>query len=150
MSLICQLVNDPQDLINLATIDQQVNLTPWSLTSYQQALNNKHYVILGLYYENRLIGGCVYSKIIDEAEILQLCISANYQRRGYANFLLTQLSQQLRQSLIEQVFLEVMVNNQAAINLYHKLGFNIISCRKNYYKIKGATYDAWLMALNLS
>jgi len=42
---------------------------------------------------------------------------------------------------VETVTLEVAVNNEAAINLYKKFGFEIIHIRKKYYN----GIDAYLM-----
>ncbi|MDQ5948671.1 MAG: [ribosomal protein S18]-alanine N-acetyltransferase [Pseudomonadota bacterium] len=42
-----------------------------------------------------------------------------------------------------------MVGNLAAINLYHKIGFNVISTRKNYYNVNGKYIDALVMAKQL-
>ena len=42
---------------------------------------------------------------------------------------------------IENVILEVNINNKPALNLYQKLGFNIINIRKGYYNGE----DAYIM-----
>jgi ribosomal-protein-alanine N-acetyltransferase len=46
------------------------------------------------------------------------------------------------------VFLEVARDNAAAIALYKKMGFSLISTRKNYYQINNTRVDALVMMLD--
>lgn len=136
-----------EEAISLANIDISVNPSAWSTENYLDAIKNENQCILGIFNEqNLLIGGVSYSCVLDEAEILQVCISSNQQRNGYASQLFGHLFDMLIDSGVTQVFLEVRCNNTPAINLYHKLGFNIIAERKNYYKINGKLFDALIMA----
>lgn len=138
------------ELSELANIDAQANRSPWSLPSYQQAAQQENQKIIGAYATTgQLLGACVYSQVLDEGEILQLCIRSEKQRNGYAYQLLNQICIDLQSQQISQLFLEVMVGNLPAINLYQKLGFNIISTRKNYYNVNGKYIDALIMAKQL-
>lgn len=138
------------ELIELASLDARANLSPWSLFSYKQAYQQASQKIIGAYdLTGELLGACVYSQVLDESEILQLCIRYEKQRNGYAYQLLNQICYDLQTQQITQIFLEVMVGNQPAINLYQKLGFNVIGTRKNYYNVDGKYIDALMMAKQL-
>ena len=139
-----------EEVALLAKIDTSVNPSAWSTENYLDAIKNENQQILGIFEEpNFLVGGISYSSVLDEAEILQVCISSEQQRNGYASQLFNHLFDILVNSGITQIFLEVRCNNTPAIKLYHKLGFNIIAERKNYYKIDGKLFDALIMAKSL-
>jgi len=134
----------------LAAIDMRVNPSHWKHSSYLDAFNSPNQYIIGIFTDNnQLAGGLVYSKVLDEAEILQICIDTQFQKQGLAQKLFDYLLNTLIKQNIQQVFLEVRQNNHAAINLYHKAGFNIIAERKDYYRIHGKTYNALIMAKTL-
>ncbi|RTL00856.1 MAG: ribosomal-protein-alanine N-acetyltransferase [Proteobacteria bacterium] len=137
---------EAKDLPHVQQIDKAANLTPWTLHNYQQSLEDPNHYLLGLVNDNdELIATCVYSLVMDEAEILQLVVDKNFQGNGYGYLLLKQVCNILSQTAT-QLFLEVRVGNTTAINLYHKLGFNIVGKRKNYYHVNGKYVDAILMA----
>lgn len=135
-----------EDLAAACDIDKNSNRSPWSLHDYQQSFKDEKHFLLGLFDENQLLGFCVYSVVLDEAEILQLVVQGSSQGNGYGQMLLSKVCAILNEQNITQLFLEVMVGNSIAINLYHKIGFNIIGKRKNYYNIDGKRFDAILMA----
>lgn len=137
---------EAKDLSLMQQIDKTANLTPWTLHNYQQSLEDPNHYLLGLVDDNdKLIATCVYSLVMDEAEILQLVVDKNFQGNGYGYLLLKQVCNILSQTAT-QLFLEVRVGNATAINLYHKLDFNIVGKRKNYYHVNGKYVDAILMA----
>lgn len=111
--------------------------SPWSQASFQQELafpHNHYYVIK---QSQTIIGyaGIAHFPTPDNtgrSEILTLGIAPPYQQQGLGKrlleFLLTTADE-----LHNEVFLEVRTDNQPAINLYIKLGFEKIALRKNYY-----------------
>lgn len=146
--MLCTVSNSELD--EIAALDAQVNRSAWSLFNYQQSAQDDNHQILGAYDEDdQIIGVCVFSRVLDEAEILQIFVRHEKQRNGYATILLEQVCQLLQIQQVNQIFLEVMVGNTSAINLYEKLGFNVIGNRKNYYKVDGKYIDALLMAKQL-
>lgn len=146
--MLCTVSNS--ELAEIAALDAQVNRSAWSLFNYQQSAQDDNHQILGAYDEDdQIIGICVFSRVLDEAEILQIFVRHEKQRNGYATILLEQVCQLLQIQQVNQIFLEVMVGNTSAINLYEKLGFNVIGNRKNYYKVDGKYIDALLMAKQL-
>lgn len=133
------------DLPIVQQLDKMANFTPWTLHNYQQSLDDPNHYLIGLWNDKQLIGTCVYSVVMDEAEILQIVIDKSFQGNGYGYLLLKHVCDILAPTA-SQLFLEVRVGNTNAINLYHKLGFNIVGKRKNYYLVDGKYFDAILMA----
>ena len=142
------IFNQPTEaeLARLSAIDREANRSPWTLHSYQESFEDQNHHFVCLRNEDEIIGCCVYSMVLNEAEILQLVIKRAQQNNGYGYLLFKHVCDKLSASNIEQIFLEVMVGNTSAINLYHKLGFNIVGNRKNYYHVDGKYIDAILMA----
>ena len=69
----------------------------------------------------------------DTADILNIGIDPDLQRRGYGKGLLNHVIKELRKRNIGEIFLEVRSGNKSAIQFYKKQGFKEISVRKNYY-----------------
>jgi ribosomal-protein-alanine acetyltransferase len=72
--------------------------------------------------------GFMVSRVIapDESEILNIAVAPETRRGGIATALIESLT-------TAEVFLEVRVSNEAAQNLYRKLGFRVVGLRENYY-----------------
>jgi len=69
----------------------------------------------------------------DTADILNIGIDPDFQRKGYATGLLNHLIEELRKRKIVEILLEVRIGNKSAIQFYKKQGFKEISVRNNYY-----------------
>ncbi len=91
-----------------------------------QNTNTKSYI---LKKDNKIVAFCAFV-VVDDAELVFLCVDKNYKRQGIAEFLLTESIKMINPPL---VVLEVRSENQPAINLYKKLGFTYLGLRKNFY-----------------
>jgi [ribosomal protein S18]-alanine N-acetyltransferase len=86
----------------------------------------------------------------DEAEILSIGVSTDWQRVGLATGLLEGLTRAARRGGAKRIFLEVAEDNTAGIALYRKLGFAEAGRRKRYYERAGSTpVDALTLVLDL-
>lgn len=68
-----------------------------------------------------------------EAELLTIAVHPDARRQGLARSLLTDLMADLKSRNCEEIFLEVVDGNTAAIHLYHSAGFENRAIRKDYY-----------------
>ncbi len=98
--------------------------------------NSKYYA-----YElnNKYIGFICILDLDTELEIIDVFIEPKYQGNGYGDKLLKYILDNYKN---RNYFLEVNVNNERAINLYKKNGFEILTIRKHYYKDE----DAYVMS----
>ena len=88
--------------------------------------------------------GFVMARIAaDEAEILTLLVLPPYRRTGLARRLLEAALGNAKMQGVEKMYLEVASSNEAAQQLYTKVGFILVGRRKAYYA-SGA--DALLLA----
>jgi len=79
--------------------------------------------------------------------ILTLDIVPQARRFGLASRLMQECEQRLRAVGCTQVCLETAVNNEAALRLYHKLGYEVLRTLPEYYSSQ--SLDAYLMAKRL-
>ena len=76
-----------------------------------------------------LLGYIYYTLVLDEAEIVSICVKKEARRSGVA----TKMLDYLMNKQINFCYLEVKDKNQGALNLYLKYGFKEYLRRKNYY-----------------
>jgi len=76
--------------------------------------------------------------------ILTLDIVPEARRFGLASRLMPECEQRLRAVSCTKVYLETAVNNEAALRLYHKLGYEIVRTLPQYYS--SHSLDAFQMA----
>jgi len=95
-------------------------------------------------------GYVIFSTVLDEAHLLNLCIDPHYQNKGYGKAFLTWLMNHVRENGSKTLYLEVRASNRAAIHLYETLGFNELGIRPNYYPAKSGKEDAQLFACELA
>lgn len=84
--------------------------------------------------EDQPAGFIMLRTVVDEAEILTVCVLPEYRKRGLAQQLLAWGAQIAQHKGAQNLFLEVSVNNQSARTLYEKQGFEKLGLRKKYYE----------------
>lgn len=120
----------------------------WSVDSFLSELNSKYtnYVSV-IDQENKVVGYAGCRILLDEAEIVNICVRSDYRGLGIGSKILEYYITLWKEKNIKYAFLEVRVSNSNAINLYKKFGFEIISLRKEYYSNQE---DAYVMALDIN
>ncbi len=95
-------------------------------------------------------GYIIYSTVLDEVHLLNICIDPQYQGKGYGFSLLNWLIKYSREKGGKTLYLEVRASNHAAIRLYENMGFNELGIRPDYYPAKKGKEDAQLFACELT
>lgn len=118
-----------------------MRLIPNFIATYniKDYLTNDNYIIL-ISDENNINAFLIVLKNIDTYEIEAIYVDNNSRRQGIATKLLKFFEEHYLNK-DDVILLEVAVNNENAINLYKKFGFNIINTRHKYYK----DIDAYVM-----
>lgn len=70
---------------------------------------------------------------VDTADIQTLAVLPRYQRQGVGRWLLDALIDEARRRRVADVLLEVRADNQTALELYRRHGFEQIARRRGYY-----------------
>lgn len=117
-----------------AQIDKQVFIdTAWSEATFWSELAQANRYYLAVEDNSELIGygGVAFNGA--EADLQTLVIRPSHQRQGLANKLLEKLLAKTKTTNAKRVFLEVVFDNDSAIELYKKFKFEQIAIRQKYY-----------------
>ena len=96
-----------------------------------------------------LVGFIATNNLSPEGEILSVAVDEKARNNGVGRALLSHALEYLKTKGVEKVFLEVAVDNVAAIALYRGAGFEDLYVRKDYYNDHGHGVDALILVKNI-
>lgn len=137
-----------QDLPDILEIERTGYSFPWSESVFRDCLQ-ANYCLWGIFTPNGLAGYAVVAYLVDEAHLLNICVSRQQRRSGLARCLLRQLMSEAAADGMTRVLLEVRESNRAAADLYLAEGFAEIGRRPGYYPSSAGREDARVLALSL-
>ena len=145
----------PEDLDRVMEIAESLKEAPhWTRASYLAALDldanraaASPRIALVAEEGGKVAGFAVASLMPPRAELEIIAVDAQFQRRGLARRLFTELAATLGLAGVTEVILEVRASNQPALALYRRLGFEDTGRRPCYYQ--APVDDAVLMRLGL-
>ena len=123
-------INDIEELY-------EVELTsftdPWSKESFKDELNNEiaHYLVGSI--NNKVVAYIGAWFILDEANITNVAVKADFRRQKIAKQLITAFIVLAKKHQITSITLEVRASNIPAQSLYQQFGFEKQGLRKRYY-----------------
>ena len=135
-------------LPEVIALENDVQLSPWSLKNFEDALTAKN-LFKVFFIEKKLVGYYVALLAADECQLLNLAIHSDFQNNGYGHYLITHLKKICVNANVASIFLEVRSSNKKAIRLYEKNDFNELGIRNNYYKNNIGWEDGILMGSEL-
>ncbi|GAA4477839.1 ribosomal protein S18-alanine N-acetyltransferase [Rhodococcus olei] len=120
---------------------------PWSADAFRSELAHPHNHYVVVRDESGIVIGYAGIALLGttsdaESEVHTIGVDPTHRRRGLGSVLLAELLR-LADGHGGPVFLEVRTDNEAAIALYRREGFEIVGTRRNYYQPSGA--DAYTM-----
>ncbi len=124
------------DLPQVVAIERRAFTTPWSLAMFVLELSKPSGVCLAAEVENELAGYLVCSRYDLVWHIMNVSVDPDRRRRGIATAMLLSLFERV-DDREAQFTLEVRRTNQAAIELYDRLGFKSAGVRRRYYADNG-------------
>jgi len=129
---------------------ENIDQRGWSETEMTETFQSPGVQAQIFSHKSEPVGFVLYRTVADEAEIIGIGTRPNWQGRGIARQMLSQIIHQLSQNRIEQVFLEVREDNMKAIQLYTALNFTLNGRRNKYYQtMSGKNIDALVFCLRL-
>lgn len=135
------------DIDDLLRIEKACFKDPWSKTMFLSELRSRDYIDYFVITVNeKIIAFLGSSSIAGDGEIRNFAVDINYRRKKVASFLLDNYIKFSKDLFVKNIYLEVRLSNNGAIELYKKFGFEIIGKRKNYYS---DNEDAHIMCLEL-
>ena len=143
-------VATPADAPAMASAHAQAFDSPWDEMDFEDLLDGDG-VFAFVVRDDDPAGVLVCRAAAGEAEILTVGVAPWARRRGVAKALMTAAIGAARGAGAADMFLEVDVDNTAAVTLYEGLGFVRSGLRKAYYD-RGANgrADALVMRLDLT
>jgi ribosomal-protein-alanine N-acetyltransferase len=130
------------DLDRVYKLEQKSFPNPWPRAFFESDLRLKYTIAFVVEDKNEIVAYSIASCVNKKFHVANIAVDLEYQRQGIAS----QLMKKIEKIAIERdclyAYLEVRTDNNAAINLYKNLGYNISGLRKYYY-IDGD--DAYVM-----
>jgi len=133
------------DIDAVTAIEQRAHPFPWTRGNFVDSLKAGHsaWVVRD---GGRLVGYGVLMMTVDEAELLDITVAPECQRRGLGGILLGHLFEVARSHGATRMLLEVRPGNESGLALYRRFGFAEVGRRRAYYHGKE---DAIVMAREL-
>lgn len=137
------------DLPDVLEIERTGYSFPWAESVFLDCFR-PNYRLWAVVLAGELVGYAVVACMVDEAHLLNICISKKQRRQGLARYLLRHLVCEAAKDGMTQVILEVRVSNHAAADLYLDEGFNDIGRRPGYYPSSSGREDARVLSLSFA
>lgn len=120
----------------------------WSIDDIKSTYNVGNCVIYVAKLGKTVVGYAIITYVCDEVEILRIASVERYRQRGIALKIFDKILDYCKEHFIFYINLDVRVSNEPAVNLYKKLGFEIVGERKGYYT-RYNNENAYLMTKKL-
>ncbi|QOV20869.1 ribosomal protein S18-alanine N-acetyltransferase [Blautia liquoris] len=132
------------DLEQVLPIEESNFSVPWTANGFFSFLIREDVHLLVAEENGQVLGYCGAILTPPESDITNICVRMDSRRRGIAVELFSKLKNDLLSKNITTIHLEVRESNQAALQLYKKLGFVQDGLRPRYYEVP--VEDAVLMS----
>ncbi len=120
------------DMDAVMRIEQHVHAHPWTRGNFTDTLNSNY--VCKVYEDGgEMLGYVVLMPAVDEAQLLNISIAAEHQRKGLGRKLMGEIMGIACGVNMRRMLLEVRPSNVAALGLYRDAGFSQIGLRRNYY-----------------
>lgn len=135
------------DLAEILEIEKVCHARPWDEKAFNVEIS-KFFSALSFFFaardkaSDRLLGYIIADKIADYAHISNVAVAPEFRKNGIATGLLKQVERQVFAAGLSSLTLEVRENNEAALEMYKKFGYEIKGRRPKFYEDK---YDGLIM-----
>ncbi|THD54957.1 GNAT family N-acetyltransferase [Phenylobacterium sp.] len=142
----------PAECTAMAAVHAEAFDKPWRDDEFEDLLDGEGiYGFLALAGDGAPLGVILCRVAAGEVEVLTLGVAIVGRRRGVARALLAAALPTARDMGAAEAFLEVAIDNAAAIALYDTAGFRRSGLRKAYYDRRPVGFtDALVMRLDLN
>ena len=124
-----------KDLEKVIDAEKRSHQCPWSEKNFKDCIDNAYwnYVLVDVSTERTILGHCIVMPGVEELHLLNITICPEYRRKNIASRTLFAIEETGLSKGYHRILLEVRRSNLPAINLYEKLGYQLIGARKDYY-----------------
>ena len=127
-------LDSPGDLDAVLEIEMASFTSPWTREMYLAEMQNVGISFCYLAREGATVFGfCSFWRVADELHINNLAVAEPYRRRGIGTALMGYVLKEGARMGAQRATLEVRRSNDAARQLYERLGFSAAGVRRAYY-----------------
>jgi [ribosomal protein S18]-alanine N-acetyltransferase len=119
-----------EDLEAVYNIEAASFSDPWLREFFEMELEYDSYVVV---LDEEIAGFICTMQVLDECTVTNISVRPELRRQGIAEYIFKCLYEIMDDRDVRYYYLEVRASNQAAFELYRKLGFSQIGLRKDYY-----------------
>lgn len=142
-------VMQASDLDAVLQVEQNAYTHPWTRATFSDTLQAGYQAQM-LLRDQHVLGYFVAMQGVDEVHLLNITVSPQYQRQGWAVVIMQAMHAWARSVSAQWSWLEVRLSNARAIHLYQRQGYQQVGVRKNYYPAgHGLREDALVMSMQL-
>ncbi len=136
----------PEDLGEVFSIETSDSLAPWSKEMFlgEMQHSSAHCFVMNRKEgpEHPVVGYVCFRNVIDESELLKICVHPGYRQLGIARKLMQFYMEFSCRMGVRTFHLEVSSSNEPAIHLYQSFSYRPFGMRKRFYQ---RNFDALLM-----
>ena len=131
-----------EDLDKVYEIERRLFPNPWPRYFFEKDLQSNNTLAFVVENNGEIVGYSLGSCAELQLHITNIAVTAGFQRQGIGQNLLSEMERIAIERGCTFAYLEVRMNNSAAINMYRNAGYSILNVSKRYY-IDGD--DAYVM-----
>ena len=122
----------------------------WSAAEFAGLLSSPGCFAVAARDDDMDVGFALARVVLDEAELLTIGVASTHRRRGVAGGLLAHAMAACATRGAATLFLEVAVDNEAALGLYRANGFRVVGRRAGYFPGRSVAIDGLTMRADLA
>ena len=134
------------EIDEILELNKGLSIKTWPKSSFEHDLSNDVALVNVLKINDEIIGYYDIWFLFENVDLAFIAVKKEYQHMGYGTLLMKDIMHRCIEKNIEFINLEVRKDDERAVNLYKKFGFEVVNTRKDYY---GKNKDALCMARNL-
>lgn len=122
------------DLDQVTALEQVIFSDPWTRADFEAEVAAEGHCYLVAEEAGEVLGYCGYWGVAGEGQIFNVAVRPESRGLGIGRQMMEALMAQGRKEGLTEFTLEVRIGNEAAIRLYHSLGFEDVGIRRRFYQ----------------
>lgn len=126
-------IAEEKDVAAIALLERDCLQDPWTVGQLKGSFARTDFYALVLETDGEIVGYICGTSLFEDAEIARVAVVKNHRREGLGGMLLDSFLSLVKDKGATRAFLEVRVQNAAAIGLYQSRNFSLVRTRLKYY-----------------
>lgn len=140
----------PQDAYGMSVVHGVMFEQGWDADFFSTCImDGEHFIVFVAECHAHIVGITMCRRVVDEAELITIGVLEEWRGRSLAKQMSQAVLRVLAEHAVAKCFLEVQIDNIAAMRLYEVCGFEKVGVRKGYYETRDGRKDAVMMICNI-